>query len=151
MTIDEHRWKILKNQHHETSMKINGNHWKSPFSQQNWANDRFLALIAIFTSSLQPRFCNSTPDLPESPGEGQRGGYCKSTRAPQNPSAHVWRISSPSLSKGPEAPRSRGPGARARALSTNQNKGNSIFFFGNLQNDQDIKSSARWKLQLCKI
>jgi len=28
------------------------------------ANDRFLAIVAIFTSSLQPRFWDSTPDLP---------------------------------------------------------------------------------------
>ena len=55
------------------------------------------------------------------------------------------------LGHGPEAPRLRGPCARARALGTNRVIGKCTFFYGNTQNDQGERCSVCWELQMCKI
>lgn len=70
----------------------------------------------------------------------------------KNPSAHAWRISRISLSKGPEAPRSTRAGrarARARALSTRKFQ-NSRFSLDNSQNNQGKRCLAPRVWQLCK-
>ena len=57
------------------------------------------------------------------------------------------------LGHGPEAPRLRGPcaRARARALSTNRFTGKCTFFYGNVQNDQGKRCSVSRTLEVCKI